>query len=102
MAPDGALVPLGMRDNNHYHLYGSTDSPGEEAPGISTGSTEKGAPMLVPVHRAVSAMLHVMLVAFVTLSARVQHGVQRSKHWFAPATLALAAVALIGPFKWMW
>ena len=41
--------------------------------------------MLVPVHRAVSAVLHVMLVAFVTLSARVQHGVLRSKHWFAPA-----------------
>ena len=34
--------------------------------------------MLVPVHRAVSAVLHVMLVAFVTLSARVQHGVLRS------------------------
>ena len=33
--------------------------------------------MLVPVHRAVSAVLHVLLVAFVTLSARVQHGVLR-------------------------
>jgi hypothetical protein len=60
--------------------------------------------MLVPVHRAVSAVLHVMLVAFVTISARVQHGVLRSKHWFAPA----AACALLGPFaalghpdKWM-
>jgi hypothetical protein len=57
--------------------------------------------MLVPVHRAVSAVLHVMLVAFVTLSARVQHGLLRSKHWFAPAALALAAYALIGPTKWM-
>jgi len=33
--------------------------------------------MLKLVHRAVSAVLHVMLVAFVTLSARVQHGVLR-------------------------
>ena len=41
--------------------------------------------MLVPVHRAVSAVLHVLLVAFVTLSARVQHGVLRSKHWLATA-----------------
>jgi hypothetical protein len=58
--------------------------------------------MLVPVHRAVSAVLHVMLVAFVTLSARVQHGVLRSKHWFATAAAAVAAVALAGPCAWMW
>jgi hypothetical protein len=57
--------------------------------------------MLVPVHRAVSAVLHVMLVAFVTLSARVQHGVLRSKHWFAPAALALAVGGVIGVNKWM-
>jgi hypothetical protein len=44
-----------------------------------------------------------MLVAFVTLSARVQHAVLRSKHWFATATAAAVAVlALIGPYKWMW
>ena len=58
--------------------------------------------MLVPVHRAVSAVLHVMLVAFVTLSARVQHGVLRSKHWFAPAALAVAAFAFAGLDKWIW
>jgi hypothetical protein len=57
--------------------------------------------MLVPVHRAVSAVLHVMLVAFVTLSARVQHGLLRSKHWFAPATAA-AAYALVGLSGWLW
>ena len=58
--------------------------------------------MLVPVHRAVSAVLHVMLVAFVTLSARVQHGVLRSKHWFATAAVAAAVYALAGADKWMW
>jgi len=58
--------------------------------------------MLVPVHRAVSAVLHVMLVAFVTLSARVQHGVLRSKHWFAAAAAAAAVYALAGADKWMW
>ena len=59
--------------------------------------------MLVSVHRAVSAVLHVMLVAFVTLSARVQHGVLRSKHWLATAAVAAAAVvALIGPYKYLW
>jgi hypothetical protein len=57
--------------------------------------------MLVPVHRAVSAVLHVMLVAFVTLSARIQHGVLRSKHWFAPVTASVAA-ALLGLHAWMW
>jgi ABC-type nickel/cobalt efflux system permease component RcnA len=57
--------------------------------------------MPVPVHRAVSAVLQVMLVAFVTLSARVQHGVLRSKHWFAPAT-AVAAYALVGLTGWLW
>ena len=57
--------------------------------------------MLVPVHRAVSAVLHVMLVAFVTLSARVQHGLLRSKHWFAPVTAAVAASALLGLNGWM-
>jgi hypothetical protein len=57
--------------------------------------------MPVPVHRAVSAVLHVMLVAFVTLSARVQHGVLRSKHWFAPVALALVAGGVIGVDKWM-
>jgi hypothetical protein len=57
--------------------------------------------MPVSVHRTVSAVLHVMLVAFVTLSARVQHGVLRSKHWFAPAAAA-AAVVLARPDKWMW
>jgi hypothetical protein len=59
--------------------------------------------MLVPVHRAVSAVLHVLLVAFVTLSARVQHGVLRSKHWLATAAVTAAAVvALIGPYNWLW
>ena len=58
--------------------------------------------MLISVHRAVSAVFHVMLVAFVTLSARVQHGVLRSKHWFAPAAAAAAGVALLRPDKWMW
>ena len=59
--------------------------------------------MLVSVHRAVSAVLHVMLVAFVTISARVQHGVLRSKHWLATATVAVVAVvALIGPYNYMW
>ena len=57
--------------------------------------------MLVPVHRAVSAVLHVMLVAFVTLSARVQHGVLRSKHWFATATAAVVAYALVGAYGWI-
>ena len=57
--------------------------------------------MLVPVHRAVSAVLHVMLVAFVTLSARVQHGVLLSKHWFAPVTAAVAGSALLGLNGWM-
>jgi hypothetical protein len=59
--------------------------------------------MLVPVHRAISAVLQVMLVAFVTLSARVQHGVLRSKHWLATMAVAAAAVvALIGPYKYLW
>jgi hypothetical protein len=59
--------------------------------------------MLDLVHRAVSAVLHVMLVAFVTLSARIQHGVLRSKHWLATAAVAVAAVvALIGPYNWLW
>ncbi|HEV8425152.1 MAG TPA: hypothetical protein VGS14_08195 [Actinomycetes bacterium] len=58
--------------------------------------------MLVPVHRAVSAVLHVMLVAFVTLSARVQHGVLRSKHWLATAAVAVAVYTLAGPDGWMW
>jgi hypothetical protein len=57
--------------------------------------------MLVSVHRAVSAVLRVMLVAFVTLSARVQDGVLRSKHWFAPVTASVAA-ALLGLHAWMW
>ena len=59
--------------------------------------------MLSLVHRAVSAVLHVMLVAFVTLSARVQHGVLRSKNWLATAAVtAVAVVALIGPYKYIW
>ena len=62
--------------------------------------------MLVPVQRAVSAVLHILLVAFVTLSARVQHGVLRSKHWFAPVVAAVAAYALlwgfVSPNAWMW
>jgi hypothetical protein len=59
--------------------------------------------MLVSVHRAVSAVLHVMLVAFVTLSARVQHGVLRSKHWLATTAVAVAAiVALVGPYRFVW
>jgi hypothetical protein len=58
--------------------------------------------MLVPVHRAVSGVLHVMLIAFATLSARVQHGLLRSKHWFAPVTAAVAASALLGLNGWMW
>jgi hypothetical protein len=59
--------------------------------------------MLAPIHRTVSAVLHVMLVAFVTLSARVQHGVLRSKHWLATAAVAAsAAVVLLGPCNWLW
>ena len=59
--------------------------------------------MLVPIHRAVAAVLRIMLVAFVTLSARVQHGVLRSKHWLATtAVAAVAVVALIGPYKYLW
>jgi hypothetical protein len=58
--------------------------------------------MLVPVHRAVSAVLQVMLVAFVTLSARVQHGLLRSKHWFAPVTAAVAVYTLVGLNGWIW
>jgi hypothetical protein len=59
--------------------------------------------MLELVHRAASAVLHVMLVAFVTLSTRVQHGLLRSKHWFAPVAVAVvAAIALLGPAKYMW
>ena len=59
--------------------------------------------MLSLIHRAVSAVLHVMLVAFVTLSARAQHGVLRSKHWLATAAVTAAAViALIGPYKYLW
>jgi hypothetical protein len=58
--------------------------------------------MLKLVHRAVSAVLRVMLVAFVTLSARVQHGVLRSKHWFAPVAAGVAAWTLLGLNGWMW
>jgi hypothetical protein len=59
--------------------------------------------MPVPIHRAVSAVLRVMLVAFVTISARVQHGVLRSKHWLAIApTAAAAAVVLARPHTWAW
>jgi len=59
--------------------------------------------MLVPLHRAVSAVLHVMLVAFVTLSARVQHGVLRSKHWLAvAATPQAVAVVQAAPDRWAW
>jgi Flp pilus assembly protein protease CpaA len=58
--------------------------------------------MLDLVHRTVSAVLQVMLVAFVTLSARVQHGVLRSKHWLATAAVAVAVVALIGPYNYLW
>ena len=58
--------------------------------------------MLVPLHRAVSAVFQVMLVAFLTLSARVRHAVLRSKHWFATAAAAAAAFALLSPDKWMW
>ena len=57
--------------------------------------------MLNTVHRAVSAVLHVMLVAFVTLSARVQHGVLRSKHWFAPVAAGVA-LTLLGFNGWIW
>ena len=59
--------------------------------------------MLDLVHRAVLAVLQIMLVAFVTLSARVQRGVLRSKHWFAmAAATAVAVLALVGPYNWMW
>ena len=59
--------------------------------------------MLDLVHRAVLAVLHVMLVAFVTLSARFQHGVLRSKHWLTTAAVtATAVIALIGPYKYLW
>jgi hypothetical protein len=61
------------------------------------------AAALRPVHRAVSAVLHVMLIAFVTLSARVQHGLLRSKHWFAVAAwTVVAAYAVVGALKWTW
>jgi hypothetical protein len=43
-----------------------------------------------------------MLVAFVTLSARVQHGVLRSKHWFAPVAAGVAASTLLGLNGWVW
>jgi hypothetical protein len=68
-------------------------------------------PMLKLIHRAVSADLHVKLVASVTISARVQHGVLRSKHWFAPVAAGVAASTLLGlngwmglvqPNRWMW
>jgi hypothetical protein len=42
-----------------------------------------------------------MLVAFVTLSSRVQHGVLRSKHWFAPVTASVAATTLLGLYGWI-
>ena len=57
--------------------------------------------MLKLIHRAVSPVLHVMLVAFVTMSARVQHGVLRSKHWFAPVAAGLAASTLLGLNGWI-
>ena len=57
--------------------------------------------MLKLVHRAVSAVLHVLLVAFVTLSARAQHGLLRSKHWFAPVAAGVTATALLGLNGWM-
>jgi hypothetical protein len=80
--------------------------PAREAPDARQDRPRREHPMLVPLHRAVSAVLHVMLVAFVTLSARVQHGVLRSKHWFAPATAvaayALVGLWLVGPDKYMW
>ena len=57
--------------------------------------------MLDLVHRTVSAVLQVMLVAFVTLSARVQHGVLRSKHWFAPVAAGVA-LTLLGLNGWIW
>jgi hypothetical protein len=58
--------------------------------------------MLIPVHRAVSAVLHVLLVVFVTLSARVQHGILRSKHWAGPTVAALSVTALLGLNGWAW
>ena len=57
--------------------------------------------MLKLIHRAVSPVLHVMLVAFVTMSARVQHGVLRSKHWFAPVAAGVAASTLLGLNGWI-
>ena len=57
--------------------------------------------MLVPLHRAVSSVLRVMLVAFVTLSARVQHGVLRSKHWFSWHWLAPVGTA-VAAYAWLW
>jgi hypothetical protein len=57
--------------------------------------------MLVSVHRAVSAVLRVMLVAFVTLSARVQHRVLRSKHWFSWHWFASVGTAVVA-FAWLW
>jgi hypothetical protein len=60
------------------------------------------AAALLPVHRAVSAVLRVMLVAFVTLSARVQHGLLRSKHWFAVAAWTVAVYAAVAPLRWIW
>jgi hypothetical protein len=75
--------------------------PARKAPDARQDRPRREHPMLVPVHRAVSAVLHVMLVAFVTLSARVQHGLLRSKHWFAGATAAVAATALFGLYGWL-
>jgi hypothetical protein len=70
--------------------------------------------MLARPLRAVLTVLKVMLVAFVTLSARVQHGLlrskhwlvghapARSKHWFAVAAAWVVMAAAVSPKNWYW
>jgi hypothetical protein len=96
------LAPM-KRDNSRHHWPDHLIA-GEGGPAARKGSAEqRSAALLVSVHRAVSAVLHVMLVAFVTLSARVQHAAVRSKHWFATATAAAVAVQPCSALNgWMW
>jgi cell shape-determining protein MreC len=61
--------------------------------------------MLAPIHRAVAAVLHVIVVAFVALSARIRYWVRRSKHWNTAAMAAVAAAVvyvLANSDAWMW
>ena len=62
--------------------------------------------MLVPVHRAERVTKATSMTWSTADTARVQHGVLRSKHWFAPVATAVAAYAMlwgfINPNAWMW